>query len=400
MEKQPEVIRLNPYEPDHRFSRFELIRWWDQTRLSKAKILVIGAGALGNEILKNLALLGIGNIVVIDMDRIEFSNLSRSVLFRESDCGRYKAEVVAERARDLFPSIRVLPLCVNAVTDLGLGFFLWADIIIGGLDNREARLSINRNSFRAGKPWIDGAIEVLSGIARVFVPPDGPCYECTMSDVDWKMLNARRACTLLTRDEVLSGKTPTTPTISSVIAGIQCQEALKLLHGMESLSGKGYVFEGSLYNNYVVEYQRKEDCYSHESFFPLNVLDEKASTLTLQCALKKVKSDSGSEAVLELREEVITGFSCPVCQTASETHLSLGKAGFNDSICPACKQPRVPELSHTFDGTETFADRTLAEIGVPPFDVFAGRLGEECKYYLLDGDRIDVLGPLAPEILE
>lgn len=394
-----EIINLTPYTADHRFSRFELIQWWDQLRLKRAKILVVGAGALGNEILKNLALVGIGNVIIVDMDRIELSNLSRSVFFRESDCGRYKAEVVAERARELFPQMWILPICVNAVTDLGLGLFYWADLVIGALDNREARLSINRNSFRAGKPWIDGAIEVVNGIARVFVPPEGACYECTMSEIDWKMLHARRSCTLLRREEILSGKTPTTPTISSIIAGIQCQEALKILHGLENLGGRGYIFEGLGYNCYVVEFKRKEDCYSHESFNPLTVLSNGGSDLTLEKAVSIIRKDLGSEGVLELKEDLVVGFTCTACGTTEAAHFSLGKVHELDSVCPSCKQYRIPELAHSFDGTESYRNKTLKEMGVPPFDVFVGRMGDNCRYYLLDGDRKEVLGALAEELL-
>lgn len=394
----PDIIQLSPYAPENRFSRFELIRWWEQKRLAAAKILVIGAGALGNEILKNLALMGVGHVVVVDMDRIETSNLSRSVLFRDSDCGRFKADVVAERARELFPAMNVRSLCLNAVTDLGLGLYFWADVVIGGLDNREARLSINRNAYRAGKPWIDGAIEVLNGIARVFMPPDGPCYECTMSEIDWKMLHARRACTLLNRDEMLSGKTPTTPTIASIIAGIQCQEALKLLHGMEVIAGKGFLFEGIGHNSYVVEFKRKEDCYSHESFRPLTQWDEGIDTLPLRTALERARTDLGPEAVIELKEDVLVGFNCGPCGVISPARGSLGRIREADSVCPTCQQLRIPELAHTFDGSEPFIDQTLAEIGVPPFDVLVGRNGEQCRYYLLDGDRTHLLGEFAAEI--
>ena len=98
-----ETIRINSEEArgesDDRFDRFRLIGWWDQKKLTSAKVVVIGAGALGNEIIKNLALLGIGNIFIADKDRIENSNLSRSVLYRESDTGRFKAEVAAQSAK-------------------------------------------------------------------------------------------------------------------------------------------------------------------------------------------------------------------------------------------------------------------------------------------------------------
>ena len=90
-----------------RFHRFRLISWWDQTKLAKAKVLVVGAGALGNEIVKNLALLGVGNIFIADLDKIENSNLSRSILYRESDNGSYKAgSRRSPGARDVYPQIK------------------------------------------------------------------------------------------------------------------------------------------------------------------------------------------------------------------------------------------------------------------------------------------------------
>jgi len=78
------IINKEDIKGEDRFSRFKLIQWWDQEKISGAKILVIGAGALGNEIIKNLSLLGVGHIFIADMDSIENSNLSRSILFRSA----------------------------------------------------------------------------------------------------------------------------------------------------------------------------------------------------------------------------------------------------------------------------------------------------------------------------
>ena len=95
-----ETIRVTP---EDRYARQRLISWWEQDRLAAARVLVIGAGALGNEILKLLALSGVGHIMIYDMDRIEVSNLSRTVLFKESDAGAFKAEVAAQRVVELNP---------------------------------------------------------------------------------------------------------------------------------------------------------------------------------------------------------------------------------------------------------------------------------------------------------
>ena len=83
------------------FDRAKLIPWWSQDVVSGAKVLVIGAGATGNETAKDLALLGVGNICIADMDTVARSNLSRTVLFTEQDIGKNKAEVAAERIKKM-----------------------------------------------------------------------------------------------------------------------------------------------------------------------------------------------------------------------------------------------------------------------------------------------------------
>jgi len=104
--------------------------------------MVVGAGALGNEVIKNLVLMGVGYIYIVDFDTIEVANLSRSVLFRESDAGRRKAEVAAARAKEINPYVHVQYLHGDITHDVGLGVFRRMDVIIGCLDNREARLAV------------------------------------------------------------------------------------------------------------------------------------------------------------------------------------------------------------------------------------------------------------------
>lgn len=396
-----DVIHITPESPgaeNDRFHRFKLIGWWDQHKLARAKVLVVGAGALGNEIIKNLALLGVGHLFIADLDRIENSNLSRSPLYRAADEGQPKATTAAAAARDIYPVMKVQPFAGNVVYDLGAGVFRWADIVLGGLDNREARLSINRTCWKLNKPWIDGAIEQIQGTARVFVPDadagESPCYECTMSDADWRLLQHRRSCNLLSRPEMEAGKTPTTPTVSSIIAGVQTQEAVKLLHGLPTIAGKGWVFDGLSTEAYTVEYQRKETCYSHEPLEAVAPLNARAATMTVGALLDEARRRLGPSAELELGRDVLEKLVCPKCGAAEMMFTSMGKVKADQAFCPRCGDVRREVVTfYKVRGDESFLDRTLAGIGVPPFDIITARAGERAIGIELAGDAAEVLGP-------
>lgn len=387
--------RIEISDDSDRFSRFKLINWWDQKRLTQAKIVVIGAGALGNEIIKNLALLGFGQVLIVDMDTIENSNLSRSVLFRENDNGQKKAEIAAKNARDIYPEMKTHGLCLNVIHELGLGIYRWADLVIAGLDNREARLTINRCCWRVSIPWIDGAIEGLNGLARVFFPPNGACYECTLTAKELQSLKLKRSCNLLTRKDMLGGKVPTTPTSASVIAGIQCQEAVKIIHGLQTLDSRGFIFDGLHHNSYTVVYDRKEDCYSHDSYPEIATMKWSVDTTLLGDVLETAKHQLGNDAIVEFSNDVVESFHCPNCNRDDRLMRFISTLNEDDGRCPRCGTMRILSIVHSIDGSEGLNDMTLRNLGMPPFDIISARNGMYENFFEFSDDAKLVLGPLA-----
>jgi len=379
---------------EDRFDRLRRIPWWKQERLQAAKVLVIGAGALGNEVLKNLALLGVGNVFIADLDSIERSNLSRSILFRERDHGRPKAEVAAEAIRDVYPEMNAQWFHGDVIYGLGLGVFHWADLVIGGLDNREARLWINRYCWKTNTPLIDGATEILQGVVRVFVPPDGACYECTMSAADWDVLRERRGCEGMQPAGLPALRIPTTPITASIIAALQCQEAVKLLHGQAGLAGHGMVFNGIVNESYIFRINSKDSCNSHETLDEIVCLDQSAATTRLRELLERARADLGPEAMIEFNQELLIDLRCPRCEKVAAVLRPLGSVLESAAACPACGLNRQAVRAASVSGSEPFLDRTLAELGIPGFDIVAGRKGLKRIGYELSADGPALLGKL------
>jgi molybdopterin/thiamine biosynthesis adenylyltransferase len=383
---------------EDRFSRLRLISWWDQEKIAKFRLLVIGAGALGNEILKNAALLGFAQVVVVDLDRIEESNLSRAVLYRSEDVGSFKADVAAAAYRSLDPDAKVHPIVANVVHGCGLGLFEWSDIIVAGLDNREARLWINRSAWKVNRPWIDGAIEGINGVVRVFLPGAAPCYECTLGEVDWALLQKRMSCNLLTLEPTVEGKVATTPTISSIIAGVQVQEAVKLIHGLPTLASKGYVFEGMNHTSYVVEYTQNPNCMSHYTLSQIVHLDESSDELTLAGLRERAQRDLASpDVVIEFSRDVVQKFVCPACGAEEEMYQPVGSIPFERARCKNDGQLRAVISLHSYAGEEELGSRDLSKLGLPLLDAFTARTKDREIAYIPYGDAPGVLGELVAE---
>ncbi len=369
-----------------RYSRLRLISWWRQEKLSAAKVLVVGAGALGNEVIKNLALLGVGATYLIDLDDVEPSNLSRSVLFRVEDGGRPKAEVAAQRAKEINPEISVRAIHGDVITDLGLGLFADVDVVIGCLDNREARLWVNRQCWKVSTPWVDSGIQEIQGVVKVFVPPDSSCYECTMTERDYQLMNLRYSCPLLRREDILAGKVPTAPTIASMMAALEVQEALKLLHGMPVAAGSALVFNGVTNQFYSTKLPYREDCLSHETYpEPTELaIGHKATASEL---FDLVRDSLGPSLVLVLDRDLVTAIECPRCGWKKEVFRPRTKVKMAEANCLACNEPGRPEIVGSVDSEGPLAGRSLADLGIPAYDIVRVDGTNGTGFFLLAGDR-------------
>lgn len=252
-----------------------------QEEVSNARIMVVGCGALGNEVLKNLILLGVRHLVVVDFDRVEKDNLSRSVLFTkdDADAGRYKVDAVVQRLRQMAPETEVTPICGDIAYDVGLGLIRQMNVLIGCVDNRWARYCINRHAMRAGIPWVDGAIDTLEGTARVFRPGEN-CYACNLGPEGLRDMARRMSCAGMIRRNIEAGKAPTTSIAASVIGAVEAQEAMKLLHPQElqegeqtSLCGKMFYYEGQHLTTRLVGFKAyDDDCAVHDRWEPVRKL--------------------------------------------------------------------------------------------------------------------------------
>jgi molybdopterin/thiamine biosynthesis adenylyltransferase len=402
-----EAKQLIDFKND-RDATLKLIDWFDVDRVRSAKIMVVGAGAIGNEVLKNLALLGIGHIFIVDRDTIEMSNLSRSVLYRAADSGKDKTATAARAVAELNPNVKTTYLKGDVTLDLGLGLLRRMDVVIGCLDNNQARLYINRACWKVGRSWIDAGIGQLNGQVRVFSPGPGACYECALSDAQFEEM--RVPCNLLASKYESEGKIPTTPTIASIMGAVQVQEALKLLDEPRwegrTLTGREFMFNGTVGEASVVNLPARESCFAHSSLDLTKLVDLPDNTVnetTVAQLLTIARERLGEGAVIVLNFELCVEMRCPNCHKATRMLCPERKIFREQLPCDDCERDRYLVTTHTLGGAPTdykedFLEEKLAALGVPPLDILEarGQNGTSC-YFELSGDVVTAMSPTAPE---
>ena len=387
-----------------RFDRLKRIGGWDQTRLASARVMVVGAGALGNEILKNLALVGVGHILIVDPDRIDTTNLTRSPLFRPRDVGCYKAVTAAEEVKEIWPEGEVQYVIGRVGSDVGWGVFQRMQVVIGGVDNRRARLDISRTCWKVGVPYVDAGLDKLDGSAVLFYPGMGPCYECTLQSREMQMLDEEYNCLGVSIGSRGGAVAPTAPTTSAILAGIQTQIVLKLLHGWDPEEfcrpGRSVRYYGSKDLFEEVNYKISPSCTTHQlGTIPADRIipmpDHTATSTTLGAMLDLARRALGREVYLDFAggddryRQLITLVRCNECGREEPTFALLSKFTVTEQHCPNCGKPRYVAFTQRIKGDEPYLDKTLAQAGIPPLHwIPVRRLSDGCIFYFeLTGDN-------------
>lgn len=204
-----------------RQARFAPLGEEGQRRLSTARALVCGCGALGSVVAETLVRAGVGFVRLVDRDFVELNNLQRQVLYDEQDVAENlpKAIAAANKLRQINSEIEIEPIVAD-VTHLNIAKLAGdVDVVVDGTDNFGTRLLVNDFAVEHNKPWVYGGCIGAEGQTMTILPGETACLACLVADAP------------------PPGTTPTCDTagiispIVNVVASIEAAEALKILSG-------------------------------------------------------------------------------------------------------------------------------------------------------------------------
>ncbi len=219
-----------------------------QEKLLNSKVAVVGLGGLGSASSLYLARAGVGKLRLIDKDKVEIHNLHRQVLYTPKDAGRLKTEAASERLKELNPFLKVETFQESLNATNAERLLSGVNCIVDGLDNMQTRYILNRTCVKLKIPYIFGAAVGMEGNLSVFTPPETPCLECILPNIDDKNLPKCEVRGVL-------GPTP------GIIGTMQAIETIKILTGIGTpLKGKLMICDFSDTYITTIDIQKRENC--------------------------------------------------------------------------------------------------------------------------------------------
>ncbi len=252
MDQPPKPSLADVPERYSRQARFWAIGAAGQARLGAARVAVIGCGALGSAAVDLLARAGVGEIVVVDRDFVELSNLQRQVLFDEADAAAQvpKAVAAANAVRRINSQVKVHPLIADVTPANVEEIVAGAQVVIDGTDNFETRYLVNDACVKHGLPWVYGGAIGATGMVMAILPGETPCLRCVFPGGQ----PAGALATCETAGVIGS--------IVTLVAAVQWTEAVKILLGDREHLGHGLATFDLWSNDYLLAtgFPRQSDC--------------------------------------------------------------------------------------------------------------------------------------------
>jgi molybdopterin/thiamine biosynthesis adenylyltransferase len=323
-----------------RYNRQEMIDGWMQQSLTDGSVLVLGAGTTGNEVIKNLALLGVGHITIVDKDVVEEVNLSRCVLFRTEDIRKPKAEVAAQRAAELNPLIHAVSWGIDIVSSIGCLEYRSFHCVILTVDNLKARMWVNRYCWQNSVPLINTGIEGWTGNVFVMLPSSDTCIECSWTKREYQRLSEEHSCSKigLVLDE---RKIPMVITSAAIAGSLAVQEAVKIIQKREigpPLERDCWWFDGEFGAFRSWKETPKAGCAHHDyrRLVEADIFDEVSISQTVVSVKEKYRASLHC-TVVEIKHdrEIVYSISCRQCKYSQTIKPTLLE-NYRRFPCPNC----------------------------------------------------------------
>jgi molybdopterin/thiamine biosynthesis adenylyltransferase len=384
------------------FSR-EQLAGYDPGALAGATVLVVGAGALAQNLLLNLSLSGIGNLRVVDFDRFEPHNAPRSPMFPDAGeqalWGMEKARVVAHKSLALCRANDPTVLyAVEPVQALGAGAFEGVDVVAACVDNPEARAYLSDTCSWLGISLIEGGFDgsevTLSSFPAVSAAAAAtePCYRCGNSALAGSFSCQRRAVAALE-----AGITPAIQAAAATLGGLQAEAVIQALQGNFPMGRRRTSIDirDGKYSQY--ELVVDPDCQGiHRRVGTVTEIEIEASD-SVRALLDSVEADLGKGATIELPDRLIWNAFCDNCGTPVEAEAP-DWAWRASPFCIACggEFPRLSAVPNDFTPTIVssvdhglrgpLAQCSCVTLGIRSRDVLEAEAGGRVKQYRLAGD--------------
>jgi molybdopterin/thiamine biosynthesis adenylyltransferase len=322
--------------------------------LNDSRILVVGLGALGQNLVQNLALLGIGRMILVDFDLFEQHNATRSPFYptaAEADrFDRSKAAVAAHRAQRISTaSAREIYYANESIQALGDGAIAWADVVVSAVDSLRARAWLAERCRILGKPMLEGGIAGFDfNLSAFAATPGTPCYRCGRPERETSM-----SCTAYALEAAAAEIIPAIQTSAAVLAGYLAEQVVQLLHGDVSRLGYrsyGNVRKGTLYKA-SLEINPKCPGY-HEPQPVVGTLQAPLENATVAQLAAEINEFFGG-AQITFSETIIPALNCTRCRALCQVR-ALESSWLSDPLCTDCGGP----WSHT----KSFAPDSVSAI--------------------------------------